>query len=177
MLRFYPYIYYQIITMKKMISHLIVVLLCSFCIQSCDQNRIQKTAIKEATKAAPVYHKSHEPQKQNLPFSDVVQVGTMYFLSGQIGMNHKTRQLIDGGIAAETNQTLENINAVLVYHNLTMKDVVKTTVILDSMEDFQVFNAIYESYFPQKPARTTFAAKALARGAKIEIEVVAVKKS
>lgn len=122
----------------------------------------------------PVFHTSHEPKKQDAPFSDAVQVGTTFYLSGQIGMNHATRELVEGGIAAETKQTLENIKEVLAHHNLEMKDVVKTTVILGQIEDFSVFNNIYIQYFPQKPARTTFAANGLARGAKIEIEVVAV---
>lgn len=124
-----------------------------------------------------IFHASHEPKKQTAPFSDVVQVGDLYFLSGQIGMNHKTRTLVTGGIQAETKQTLENIKAVLAQHNLAMKDVVKATVILDTISDFGAFNEIYQGYFSQKPARTTFAAEGLARGAKIEIEVVAVKAS
>ncbi len=122
----------------------------------------------------PVFHLSHEPKKQDAPFSDAVQVGNTFYLSGQIGINHSTRALVEGGIETETKQTLENIKAVLAQYNLEMKDVIKATVILDHIEDFAAFNTIYTQYFPQKPARTTFAAEALAKGAKIEIEVVAV---
>ena len=129
----------------------------------------------ESAMPVPEFHPSHEPAKQNAPFSDVVQVGNTFYLSGQIGMNQTTRTLVAGGIEAETTQTLENIKAVLAQHGLTMKDVVKALVILDNIEDFAAFNAIYSKYLPQKPARTTFAAEALAVGAKIEIEVVAVK--
>ncbi|NND64196.1 MAG: RidA family protein [Flavobacteriaceae bacterium] len=124
---------------------------------------------------SPIFHPSHEPKKANAPFSDAVQVGNTFYLSGQIGMDHTIRELVDGGIRAETKQTLENIKAVLITHQLEMTDVVKATVILDTISDFSAFNEIYTQYFPQKPARTTFAAEALARGAKIEIEVVAVK--
>ena len=124
---------------------------------------------------APIFHKSHEPKKQNLPFSDAVQVGNTFYLSGQIGMNHRTRNLVEGGIEAETTQALENIREVLSVHGLNFSDVVKVTIILENIEDFSAFNEVYTSYFPQKPARTTFAAKGLARGAKIEIEVIAVK--
>ncbi len=124
---------------------------------------------------APVFHASHYEKKQDAPFSDVVQVGNMYFLSGQIGMDHTTRTLVTGGIEAETTQVLENIKEVLEQHGMTMGDVVKALVVLDDIEDFAAFNAIYKTYLPQKPARTTFAAEALAAGAKIEIEVVAVK--
>ena len=120
------------------------------------------------------FHKSHEVKKATAAFSDVVQVGNTYYLSGQIGMDHGTRTLVEGGILAETKQTLENIKAVLAQHDLQMSNVVKVMVVLDDINDFAAFNDIYTTYFPQKPARTTFAAEALARGAKIEIEVVAV---
>ncbi|MFT7071873.1 MAG: 2-iminobutanoate/2-iminopropanoate deaminase [Patiriisocius sp.] len=90
-------------------------------------------------------------------------------------MDHSTRELVSSGIDIETKRTLENIKAVLSQHNLVMADVVKVMVLLDNIEEFAAFNNIYASYFPQKPARTTFAVKALARGAKIEIEVVAVR--
>jgi len=137
---------------------------------SCDSNKGKKHH-----KTKVVFHKTHEPKKADAPFSDVVQVGDMYFLSGQIGMNHTTRTLVEGGIEAETTQTLENIKAVLAQHDMDMSNVVKSLVVLDSIEDFGAFNVIYKTYLPQKPARTTFAAEALAAGAAIEIEVVAVK--
>ncbi|WP_103071148.1 RidA family protein [Aquimarina sediminis] len=122
-----------------------------------------------------VFHKTHEPKKSGAPFSDIVQVGNMYFLSGQVGMDHTIRKLVEGGIEAETKQTLDNIKEVLEHHDMKMEDVVKCTVILNDIEDFSAFNRIYETYFPQKPARTTFAAKDLAVGAAIEIECIAVK--
>lgn len=129
------------------------------------------------TEKKPTFFRSHEPKKQAAPFSDIVKVGDTYYLAGQIGMDHTTRTLIDQTIEGQTKQTLENIKAVLAQHDLKMEDVVKATVILDHIEDFQAFNKIYEQYFPQKPARTTFAAEALAAGALIEIEVVAVNQN
>ena len=134
---------------------------------------------EKATAKAPIevtYHASHEPKKANAPFSDAVQVGDLYFLSGQIGMDQSTRTLVEGGIETETKQTLENIKAVLAHHDMDMSHVVKSLVVLDNIEDFAAFNEIYKTYLPQKPARTTFAAEALAAGAKIEIEVIAVKR-
>lgn len=124
---------------------------------------------------APVFHPSHEVSKQNAPFSDAVQVGNTFYLAGQIGMDQKTRTLVSGGIQAETRQTLENIKAVLEHHGMSMANVVKALVVLDDIDDFAAFNEVYTSYLPQKPARTTFAAQALAASAKIEIEVIAVK--
>jgi 2-iminobutanoate/2-iminopropanoate deaminase len=123
---------------------------------------------------APVFHASHEPSKAEAPYSDVVQVDNLYFLAGQIGKDHTTGKLAAGGIQAETRQCLENIKAVLAQHDLEMTDVVKALVVLDDINDFAAFNEVYKTYLPQKPARTTFAAEALAAGAKIEIEVIAV---
>ncbi|MCL4154979.1 UNVERIFIED_CONTAM: hypothetical protein GTU68_004959 [Idotea baltica] len=122
------------------------------------------------------HHKSHEQTRQNVPFSDAVQVDNLYFLTGQIGKNHSTGKLAEGGIEAETKQTILNIKAVLEHHNLTLKDVVKCTVILSDIDDFTKMNGIYRSFFKENlPARTTFAANLVA-GAKIEIEVVAARK-
>jgi 2-iminobutanoate/2-iminopropanoate deaminase len=122
------------------------------------------------------HHKSHEKSRQNVPFSDAVQVNNLYFLTGQIGKNHNTGKIVKGGIKAETAQTIKNIEAVLNHHQLDLKDVVKCTVILAKIEDFSEMNTIYRTFFTDNlPARTTFAANLVA-GAKIEIEVVAAKR-
>ena len=122
-----------------------------------------------------VFHKSHEAKKQDTPFSDVVESNGFLFLSGLLGMDHGTRTLVEGGIEAETRQCIENIEAVLKHHQSSLDQVVKCTVILKSMDDFARFNTIYKEYFPNKPARTTFAASGLALNASIEIEVIASK--
>lgn len=149
-------------------------LMITACTSPVDQE-IAESSTEEEVSEAPIFHPSHEPKKADAPYSDAVQVGNLYFLSGQIGMDQSTRTLVEGGIEAETRQVLENIKDVLAQHDMTMANVVKSLVVLDDIEDFAAFNAIYREYLPQKPARTTFAAEALARGAKIEIEVVAVK--
>ncbi len=122
-----------------------------------------------------IFHKSHEVKKQNTPFSDAVETDDFLFLSGQIGMDHSVRVLVDGGIKGETKQTIENIKAVLEHHGLSLDHVVKCTVILSDINDFSSFNEVYTQYFTKKPARTTFAASGLALNAKIEIEVIAAK--
>ncbi len=122
-----------------------------------------------------IFHKSHEPKKQNAPFSDVVQAGNMYFLAGQIGMDHTTRTLVEGGIQAETEQAIKNIEEVLAQHGMTLDNVVKCTVILSDIQYFSAFNEVYTQYFTKKPARTTFAAKGIAANGNIEIDVIAVK--
>lgn len=90
-------------------------------------------------------------------------------------MDQGTRTLVQGGIKAETKQCIENIKAVLEQHGSSLDRVVKCTVILKQIEDFAAFNEVYKTYFPNKPARTTFAASGLAVGAQIEIDVIALK--
>ena len=121
------------------------------------------------------FHNSHEPKKVNAPFSDVVEANGFLFLAGQVGMDHNTRTLVEGGIKAETKQCIENIKAVLAHHNSSLDRVVKCTVILKDINHFSDFNEVYKLYFPNKPARTTFAASGLAVNASIEIDVIAVK--
>ncbi len=135
-------------------------------IVSCQQN----------TNSTLQYHKSKEEKKKNSPFSDAVQVDNLLFLSGQIGMDHSIRKIVDGGIKAETAQALKNIEDVLKNHGSDLNHVVKCTVILADINDFNEMNTVYRTFFTDNlPARTTFAAD-LVLGAKIEIEVVAVKK-
>lgn len=133
------------------------------------------TSTKAQEVSGIVFHPSHEPNKQNTPYSDVLQTGNLYFLSGQIGMDNSTRTLVNVGLVAETEQTIKNIEAVLQYHGLTLDNVVKCTVILSTMDDFAAFNQIYSQYFTKKPARTTFAASGIAGNGKVEIDVIAVK--
>ena len=131
---------------------------------------------KDTIKSTIKHLKSHEKSRTNVPFSDAVQVDNLYFLTGQIGKNHKTGKIVEGGIEAETKQALQNIDDVLKHHNLTLKDVVKCTVILSDINNFTKMNTIYRTFFTDNlPARTTFAANLVA-GAKIEIEVVAARK-
>ena len=129
----------------------------------------------ERSKSEVIFHQSHEPSRANVPFSDAVETADLLFLTGQIGKDHKKGALVSGGIEAETKQVIENIKAVLEYHKLSLDHVVKCTVILKDIEDFKAFNSVYTTYFPKKPARTTFAASGLAGGASIEIDVIATK--
>lgn len=121
------------------------------------------------------FHKSHEPSRANVPFSDAVETDNLLFLTGQIGKDHKAGQLVSGGVKPETKQVIENIKAVLEHHSLSLDHVVKCTVILKDINDFMAFNSVYTQYFTKKPARTTFAASGLAGGASIEIDVIAAK--
>jgi 2-iminobutanoate/2-iminopropanoate deaminase len=109
-----------------------------------------------------------------LPFSSAVQVGNVLYLSGQIGVLPGTRQLVDTGVAKQTQQTLENIKAVLAHAGSSMERVFKCTVFLANMRDYDEMNRVYATYYPKDPpARSTVAGSGLALGAKVEIECLA----
>jgi len=109
-----------------------------------------------------------------LPFSIGVRTGNLIFLSGQIGNTPGTRELADTGITGQTRQTLDNIKAVLAYAGSSLDRVVKCTVFLTNIADYQAMNAVYATYFPKDPpARSTVAGSGLALGARVEIECIA----
>ncbi len=109
-----------------------------------------------------------------LPFSEAVRVGDMLYLSGQIGVVPGTLKLAEGGIKAETEQTLENIKTSLQAHGYSLSDVVKCTVMLADISEWGAFNEVYTRYFsPPYPARSAFAASGLAMAARVELECMA----
>ncbi len=122
-----------------------------------------------------IFHEPENPARASAPFSEAVQAGNLFFLAGQIGMDRSVGALAQGGIQEETEQAIKNIQGVLRYHGMSLDNVVKCTVILSDINDFKAFNEVYVKYFTKKPARTTYAAAGLAVGAKIEIDVIAVK--
>jgi len=106
------------------------------------------------------------------PFSPAVRVGNMLFLSGQIGTPEPTSSsLVPGGIEPETRQALENIKDILQRSGSSMDRVVKCTVMLADMREWDRMNVVYATYFPKnKPARSALGASGLALGARVEIE-------
>ena len=108
------------------------------------------------------------------PFSPAVRVGNMLYLSGQIGTpsaGATANAVVPGGIEAETRQTLENIKDVLTKSGSSMDRVVKCTVMMADMREWDRMNVIYATYFPRnKPARSALGANGLALGARVEIE-------
>jgi 2-iminobutanoate/2-iminopropanoate deaminase len=110
-----------------------------------------------------------------LPFSQAVRVGDVLYLSGALGNVPGTRQVVAGGIEAETRQTMENIGAVLKANGLSFDDVFKCTVMLADMAKWEDFNKVYVTYFkPDRlPARSAFGASGLALGAQVELECMA----
>lgn len=109
-----------------------------------------------------------------LPFSEMVRVGGMLYLSGQMGTLPGTLTLAPGGLKAEARQALQNIQTSLEAHGFSMAHVVKCTVMLADMSDWQTFNTIYTSFFAAPlPARSAFGNVALALNGRVEIDVIA----
>ncbi len=109
------------------------------------------------------------------PYSQAIRTEVMVFASGQAGLNPETGEMVQGGVEAETRQTLTNLKNVLEASDSGMLYVVKTTVFLVEMDDFAKMNAIYAEFFPKDPpARSTVAVAALPKGARVEIEAIAV---
>jgi len=112
------------------------------------------------------------------PYSPGVVVGRMVFLSGQVGADPTTNTLVAGGVKAETKQAMENLGKLLQEAGLDFSHVVKSTVFLADIQDFADMNSVYGSFFSGvgvPPARSTLQAGALPRGARVEIEFIAVK--
>jgi len=109
------------------------------------------------------------------PYSPAVRVGDWVFCSGQIPIDPKTGQLVQGSIAEQTRQCLENLKAVLAGAGLELKHVVKTTVFMTDLSQFSAMNEVYAQYFEEPyPARSTVQVGALPKGALVEIEAVAL---
>jgi 2-iminobutanoate/2-iminopropanoate deaminase len=101
--------------------------------------------------------------------------GAMVFTAGQLGMDPKSGQLVPGGIVPECRQALANLEAVLKAGGSGLDRVVKVTVFLQTMDEFPRMNEVYQSVFaPPYPARSAFAVAALPKGARVEIEAVAL---
>jgi 2-iminobutanoate/2-iminopropanoate deaminase len=107
------------------------------------------------------------------PYSQAIKVGNMVFTSGQIALTPDGK-FLDSDIKTQTKQVCENLKAVLEASGAKLKNVVKTTIFLSDINDFSALNEIYGEYFSHKPARSTVAVKELPKGAKVEIECVAV---
>ncbi len=109
------------------------------------------------------------------PYSQALDTGSLVFLSGQIGVDPTTGELLDG-LEAQTERALKNLAAVLDSAGLTFRDVVKTTIFLADIADFAAVNQIYARFVVDPPpARSTFAVAGLPRGARVEIEAVAAR--
>lgn len=126
--------------------------------------------------ARKAIHSDDAPQAIG-PYSQAIQVeaGKMTFLSGQIPLNPKTMEMVQGDAATQAEQVMQNLKAVLAASGLDFSHVVRCTIFLTDLADFAKVNEVYGRYFPSNPpARATVQVAALPRGSKVEIDAIAV---
>lgn len=113
----------------------------------------------------------------NLPFSEIVVLGDTLYISGMVGIKPLTLDLVEGGIEAETRQTMDNIKTMLEANGYGMENLVKCTVILDDIAEWGAFNGVYAEYFEpgQFPARAAFGGTDLALGAAVEVDCIGAR--
>lgn len=110
------------------------------------------------------------------PYSQAIEVNGFVFASGQIPIDPKTGNFVEGGITEQTRQAIVNAGNILKAAGTDLSHVVKTTVYLDNMDDFAAMNEVYAQYFSRPfPARSAVAVKKLPKGALVEVEVLAAK--
>lgn len=121
-------------------------------------------------------HTDDAPPAQG-PYSQAIGTDSLLFCSGQGGLDPAAADIVEGGVEAQTEQTIKNLAAVLEAGGSSLADVLKTTCFLADMDDFAAFNAVYTKHFPApQPARTTIAAKKLPLGLLVEIEAIAQRR-
>jgi 2-iminobutanoate/2-iminopropanoate deaminase len=109
------------------------------------------------------------------PYSQAIRAGPLLFLSGQVGFDPATGQLVSGDVAAQTHRVLQNIGAILSAAGISFDHVVRTTVFLADMNDFAAMNDVYATYFGSPPpARSTVQAARLPKDARVEIDAIAI---
>lgn len=111
------------------------------------------------------------------PYNQAILINDTLYLSGQIGLDPHSMELVEGGIPKETKQVMENLKSVLEAAEMTFDHVVKSSIFLVDMNDFGQVNEIYGSYFNNEtaPARETIAVKTLPKNVRVEISMIAVK--
>lgn len=110
------------------------------------------------------------------PYSQAVEANGTLYISGQIPMNPETGKLVEADITTQTEQVMKNIEAILKEAGYSFENVVKSTCLLSTMENFGGMNDVYSKYYPENPpARAAFAVKELPLSVLIEIETIAVK--
>ena len=109
-----------------------------------------------------------------LPFSEAVRVGDMLYLSGTVGVEPGTVNLVPGGIGPETHRVMDNLKATVEKRGGSMEQLVKCTVFLADIKEWPAFNEVYRGYFKTNfPARSAFATNGLAYNARVEVECIA----
>jgi 2-iminobutanoate/2-iminopropanoate deaminase len=107
------------------------------------------------------------------PYSQAIQFSGLLYVSGQIGMDPKTGEFVEGAIEAQTEQVLENLKAIIEEAGMTLKDVLKCSCFIKNMDDFVTFNSIYDRYFgANPPARETIEVARLPKDALVEVSAI-----
>jgi len=111
------------------------------------------------------------------PYNQAVLVNNTLYLSGQIGLNPHSMELVEGGVKKEAEQVMENLKSVLEAAEMNFDQVVKSSIFLSDMADFGQVNEVYGSYFNNEtaPARETIAVKTLPKNVRVEISMIAIK--
>jgi 2-iminobutanoate/2-iminopropanoate deaminase len=121
-----------------------------------------------------IIHTDHAPAAIG-PYSQAIKLGNLVFTSGQIPLDPATMEIIEGDVATQTDRVLKNLSAVLEAAGASLATVVKTTVFLKDMNEFQAMNAVYGTFFAENPpARSTVEVARLPKDVRVEIECVAV---
>lgn len=108
------------------------------------------------------------------PYSQAVRTGNLLFISGQIPIEPESGRLVDGGVGRQARRVMENVGAILRSEGLSFDNLVKATIYLRDLGDFDAVNGVYGEYFGSKPpARACVEVSGLPKGASVEIEVVA----
>jgi 2-iminobutanoate/2-iminopropanoate deaminase len=135
--------------------------------------------VSASAEQATAIRRAIRPEKSpntGLPYSPGIAAGNTLYISGHLGRDPVTTRLAAGGIEAETRQSLANIREVLRTAGMDFKDVVSVTVYIVDFKEFERFNAVYREYFPNDPpARATVQVAALNIGARVELQMIAVK--
>ena len=154
--------------MKKFIYPLMAVALSSIAISSITIAQPRRAPYME-------FLTSEDTTSLKVPFSEAVRVGNILHLSGNIGNIPGKKELVKGGIKAETKQAMENIKRVLLLNGSSFDKVFKCTVMLADIKEWGEMNQVYKTYFPENrfPARSAFATNGLALNARTEITCMA----
>ena len=122
-----------------------------------------------------VIHSEKAPKAVG-PYSQAIQSGNTLFISGQIPISAETGKIIEGGIKEQTEQVMKNIGAILEEAGYSYADVVKSTCLLNDMDNFAAMNEVYAGYYPNDPpARAAYGVVKLPLGVMVEIETIAMK--
>ncbi|MGB6295506.1 MAG: RidA family protein [Rivularia sp. (in: cyanobacteria)] len=164
--------------MKKIIVPLIAVAVSSIAVSSITiawARRLPSVELRLTPSQDVEFLTSADTTSLNVPFSEAVRVGNILYLSGNIGNIPGKKQLVEGGIKAETKQAMDNIKRVLERNGSSFDKVFKCTVMLADIKEWKAMNQVYKTYFPENrfPARSAFGTSGLALNARTEITCMA----